>query len=781
MRLSDREWRNMKNTMIRAMVGCLIIFQLFTALPCLAAESGQQNPEISFYTSKAGNVFGPLDAVSFIGRYENNSNSEIAAVVNFNVVNSRGEEVWSASDREITIPQNSVCRIPVTPKGDFRGMYTLNASVSVNDDTIDTSVSFYVAENEMKNESLGSCTHFAFKNPTVNTDDVSAGIAAGLSFMRDECWWGDVETSKGVYKIPKRISDFVDYAYENGIEILMPLTYSNGLYCDKITSGQYAGGYKMPYTDEQIEAYAAYCGYLAREFKGKVKYFEVWNEPDGVMFNHDLSNTGSPETYAKLLKAAYEAIKAENPDAYVLGIAASGIDHSAWFINRVLAAGGGDYMDALSVHPYTWTREPADERGQSFEYLLNILYTIMKNNNVDLPIWITEIGYSSGEVSESEDWLTEEQQGAYNVRTCVFAKADSKIEKTFLYELKDRGSGIEKTYNMGMIDFDGSLKPAYYMLAAYNDIVGNAAYKGRAERNIQKTVDKYYSNDNGIRYSGYSVHRFNDAANDREIFMAWTKGDNTYNTRITTSGSEFTVSDTAGNLTIDLGKELSGKNITLYDAYGNLMSGAGITLDFKPVYIVCEDIKELIGSSLKMTISKNTLVAEGYTDVAGAMPTVKVLDNIYNEDQPIYYINQTAPDSDGYYRFDIPLADINTHKMYLYDGTAINTELFNNAAMVEIAKNGETVYDLENLKAGDKLTVRVELADASKKGVLMCATYDETNGALTGVAVSDIVLDGEKAAAKTELTVANGNQNIKIFMMDYTLRPLFGVIGQKNQ
>ena len=112
--------------------------------------------------------------------------------------------------------------------------------------------------------------------------------------------------------------------------------------------------------------------------------------------------------------------------------------------------------------------------------------------------------------------------------------------------------------------------------------------------------------------------------------------------------------------------------------------------------------------------------------------------------------------------------------MYLYDGTAINTELFNNAAMVEIAKNGETVYDLENLKAGDKLTVRVELADASKKGVLMCATYDETNGALTGVAVSDIVLDGEKA-------VANGNQNIKIFMMDYTLRPLFGVIGQKNQ
>lgn len=746
----------------------------------MAAGVQQEPLESSFYTNKAGNLFGPGDVISLMGKYRNNSGSPCRVHTSVQVVNSRGEEAWRG-EKEITVPANTVYSIPFSPDEKLSGMYTLKGTVFANGTEQSLTMDFYAAANSLRDPGLGTCTHFAFANPTVTTDDVSAGQALGVSIVRDECWWGDVEKQKGVYEIPARVERYVDFAVQNGLEILMPLTYINALYCDKMETGPYAGNYKMPHTDAQIAAYADYCAYLSEAFRGKVKYFEIWNEPDGYQFNPDLDRTGSPETYAKLLKAAYLAIKKANPDAYVLGVAAAGASQSRWFIQRVLAAGGGAYMDALSVHPYVWTREPLDEVTKSFESEMNSVQNVMREYGVEKPIWATEVGYSSGDVSDSEEWLTDEQQGAYDVRTCLLSKADGRVEKLFLYELKDRGAGEAKTNNMGILDFDGTPKPAYYMLAAYRDLTGGAAYRGWLGTNqAGSTEDRYGSDDDGIRYSGYSIHRFKDTENGRDILVMWTKGGLTYDTSLAASGDRLSARAADGKLHVDLGKEHAGRTVAVYDAYGNQADNAGFTLDFKPMYVVISDPEPVHETAYTLTLRGGSLVIGGYANSPEAMLAIKAVEHIYDEETPVYYVDQTRPDSQGYFEFEILLTDADVHKLYLSDGLNVHTELFSRAAAVELYRGQKQASDLEGLQKGEEITVRVTPADTEQVGQLVGALYSESGDLLTAVDAEAIADTGSGFSTEVKLTVQEDNQIIKIFMTDSALKPLFGGMEKRK-
>jgi hypothetical protein len=91
-----------------------------------------------------------------------------------------------------------------------------------------------------------------------------------------------------------------------------------------------------------------------------VSAYEVWNEPNYLLF----SNPISPEAYATLLKAAYLAINnviTGDPTATVVAGAVGATQDSfltmdpVEFVQQMLTALGPDalnYFDALSIHPY---------------------------------------------------------------------------------------------------------------------------------------------------------------------------------------------------------------------------------------------------------------------------------------------------------------------------------------------------------------------------------------------------------------------------------------------
>lgn len=331
--------------------------------------------------------------------------------------------------------------------------------------------------------------------------------------------------------------------------------FGNSLYTGTQTPG-------MPVGTEQLKAFGNYCKFVAKEFCGKVKYFEIWNEP-----NHEIFNPGgaSAADYVQVMKTAYNAVKSVNKDAYILGISEDGARPE--YTKAVLNAGGGAYMDAVSLHPYScWYGGVFDESSLTLEQMITNNKKVIMDAGLNLPIWITEVGYMT-----STGRYTYEQQGAYNVRTAIEFKSDDRIDKIFFYELHDSGLDASSTEaNFGMLEYDGTPKAAHSMLLNANNILANADF-----------VKKWQGN------SYYALYEFRDRVTDEDIFVLWTKKGKKRQIQLSANANQVSSSCGGDNakVLIDLSKANSGKEIACYDAYGAVSSLLKAYTDDESFYV----------------------------------------------------------------------------------------------------------------------------------------------------------------------------------------------------
>jgi len=107
-----------------------------------------------------------------------------------------------------------------------------------------------------------------------------------------------------------------------------------------------------PTTDEAIEGFANYCRFMVNHFRGRVKYFEIWNEEDGWFMDAwaDNNSVRLVKDYGRALLVAAKAIKEVNPEAVIVfgGVAGSSLD----FPRIVLDQGAGPLIDIFAFHPY---------------------------------------------------------------------------------------------------------------------------------------------------------------------------------------------------------------------------------------------------------------------------------------------------------------------------------------------------------------------------------------------------------------------------------------------
>ena len=90
---------------------------------------------------------------------------------------------------------------------------------------------------------------------------------------------------------------------------------------------------------DDLSLWDNYLTRTVKRYKGKVKYWEIWNEPDiSPVLKH------KPELYFKLLKRNYKQIKEIDPKAEVIGICGSHM----WFFKAALEANALDYLDIIS-------------------------------------------------------------------------------------------------------------------------------------------------------------------------------------------------------------------------------------------------------------------------------------------------------------------------------------------------------------------------------------------------------------------------------------------------
>ncbi len=119
---------------------------------------------------------------------------------------------------------------------------------------------------------------------------------------------------------------------------------------------------------------------LANRYKGKVKYWEIFNEPNAHGY--------SAKDYAQLLKEAHAIFKEVDPEAKIVGPCGTS-QYDVW-IEEVLAAGGGAYLDILSFHNYIGTSPLRNMEDAA--RTKRVKASMLKHVGKLLPMWNSECG-----------------------------------------------------------------------------------------------------------------------------------------------------------------------------------------------------------------------------------------------------------------------------------------------------------------------------------------------------------------------------------------------------
>ncbi len=193
----------------------------------------------------------------------------------------------------------------------------------------------------------------------------------GIGTVRLQSGWARTEKEKGVYDWSAMDSE-VDSLLAVGIRPWICLCYGDPIYYpgDPAKSVRNphpemsffdpailaaSGLGLMPLDSEEVLAgWLRYVEALVKRYRGKIRRYEVWNEPDVKAFFPAADRW--LEDYAELLRVTSPVIRAADPDASVIACTAQ---YRRFAL--LLDSGMADYADEYSFHAYSSLPEQQDD------------------------------------------------------------------------------------------------------------------------------------------------------------------------------------------------------------------------------------------------------------------------------------------------------------------------------------------------------------------------------------------------------------------------------------
>jgi len=592
-------WPTAKNNYGAITIGSIAVKKVPIRTPLL--YDGLTSHEI-------GNIFSIDDEIKISHNFTNKLNEAVTTTVKTEVFDSNNALV-AENTQNVEFGKSEVKSVDVSidnpgKYGIYRVVATEQSYINSKPENVTThiheqefSVSMKVSDED-GNSRFGYAQHLlrGYGSPDYSPDLIQQ--VGGTWVREDFLKWQEVEKTQGVYEIPAGEKEKLQKIKDSGLNIL-------GIFMGRVAF--YDGG-KNPHTDEGIAAFAKYCAFLAKELRGIVDHWEMWNEWNIQAFNPSLE---SPETYAKLVKAVYTEVKKVNPDAFLIGCDSAGmadekINPSVYtWTKRVFDAGGYDYMDAVSGHHYDWGKDGFDE--QKYITLTKSVQELMKQYGEPKPLWVTEIGTSTYNEGTPKD----EQPGVLALMYAMTVGYDL-CDKMMFYCFYDRADdsyveaswGVLNCWQRGYTNFPeanrtaNSAKPGYLGMGAMSNFVGATA-------DFEKILEKD---------SAYAL-KFHNNTLGKDVMMALSG----------MNGEKI------------LNYNLGCKNVIMYDVYGNemgrLASDTGIytiNLQQNPVYLVGDFTAfELADESLTMVKSDATEKGTVAGDVVEFVYTKNVDKNLH--------------------------------------------------------------------------------------------------------------------------------------------------------
>lgn len=242
----------------------------------------------------------------------------------------------------------------------------------------------------------------------------------------------DVDLS-GIFPTPGAtdwtgLDDYIQLARQYGLRVLADIT-ATPLWLANCPAGvPPSGGYRCG--TDRAALYGALVGKVVAHAAGAIRDWEIVNEPDATW-----AFVGTPEQYARMLSASYDAIHRTEPDARVLigGIMDPG---SRNWVSRVFAVPGADAVhkfDIANVHL-------RGALGPLVQHLRDWI-SYFRSKGFNGPLWVTEHGYSADPAYQKDPAYRygPEAQAKY-LSASIPALLDGGAAKVFVTE-RDNGGG----------------------------------------------------------------------------------------------------------------------------------------------------------------------------------------------------------------------------------------------------------------------------------------------------------------------------------------------------
>ncbi len=332
---------------------------------------------------------------------------------------------------------------------------------------------------------LGICTHFSRRNQGWKAEHlVPLAADMGVSLVRDEIEWHNVEREKGRYSISPENHDWLKRVSDAGMGIDFILLYGNSIYENPLDP----------------EAFANFAKFMARELAGKynIASFEIWNEPTNFQFLKHYGGSWSGKEpcpwlakFAELVERTAEVLKREVPQIPL--IVAPG-DPQFFFMAERFPESLKD-IDAYASHPYPSRFPPetvpwggaqiherdgisvADDDHSYFSLWRRAQEHCRKHLGRELALHATEWGYSTYDhhrKGHNMAGYSEEAQSKYLARGTILSLA-AGLESLYIYDFMDDGvNRYELEDNFGMVRHESrsySKKPSWHTLRRLSELM----------------------------------------------------------------------------------------------------------------------------------------------------------------------------------------------------------------------------------------------------------------------------------------------------------------------
>jgi hypothetical protein len=325
---------------------------------------------------------------------------------------------------------------------------------------------------------------------------------AGLTTLKQEFPWDEIEFKKGYFHDDKwdkdswaKFDNIVSTAEKYGITLVARI--------DHAPAWARPDGSSPGDAPKDPNDLADFVASFLQHYNGRIKYIQVWNEPN---LHNEWADAGQvdPAGYAALLKAVYTRAKATDPNVLILS-APLAITLEDWpqgdpqyrrnlselvYWDELYNAGAKDSFDILSANAYGLDQPP--DAAPSKDVLnfrrVELLHDIMvEHGDGNKAVWFNEYGWNASPTTLSQDeqlrWrrVDPATQAQYTVDGIAYAREHWPWAGVFfIWYLRQVGdiAPDKAEYYFQMLDPDFNPQPVYDAVKAA--ATGNSAAQATA-------------------------------------------------------------------------------------------------------------------------------------------------------------------------------------------------------------------------------------------------------------------------------------------------------------